>query len=164
MSLSTQSAGIVRGKAFNAVANGRTSNPTSPVIFHALKALFLHLSMNKGNPDLAWAPFVSTTVDDAGGQVLIDAACTLYAVYGKKANTATDVYLVIFDDATDDAGAGTDGRVVLPFLTASGEGFYINPDGISMPSGVVAKAYTDFDGTTDSTASDCPDGFVIVGA
>lgn len=156
MALTVESATKVRQKTRMAVRN--------PGIFYALKALFLHLACNKGNPDLFFATITGTTVDDAGGQVLVDAPCTLYAVYGKKAATATDVYLAIFDDATDDAGAGTDGRVVLPFLLSGEEAFYLSPDGLTLAAGCVAKAYTDFDGTTDSTDTDCPNGFAIIGA
>ena len=156
MALTTESAGKVRQKT--------KEFSKSPGIFYALKSLFLHLVANKGNPDLAFLPITATAIDDAGGQVLVDAACTLYAVYGKKAATATDVYLAIFDDATDDAGAGTDGRLVMPFLTTGCEGFWMDPNGVAMAAGVVAKAYTDFDGTTDSTDTDCPNGFAIVAA
>lgn len=156
MALTTESAGRVRQKT--------KEFSKSPGIFYALKSLFLHLAANKGNPDLAFLPITSTSIDDSGGQVLVDAACTLYAVYAKKLATATDVYLAIFDDATDDAGAGTDGRIVLPFLAASEESFWMNPNGLTMATGVVAKAYTDFDGTTDSTDTDCPNGFAIVAA
>ena len=156
MALTTESAGLVRQRS--------REFSKSPGIFYMLKQLFLYLAANKGNPDLAFLPITSTSIDNAGGQVLVDAACVVYAVYGKKAATATDVYLVLFDDATDDTGAGTDGRVVIPFLAASEEGFYFNPTGLSMATGIVAKAYTDFDGTTDSTDTDCPDGFVIVAA
>lgn len=161
MAISLESAGRVRQKVYASTRNH--------LVYQCLKALFLHLAMHKGNPDLQYVPFLGTSIDDAGGQVLADAACTLYAVYGRKgtldmrtAGTATDSYLVLFDDATDDTGAGTDGRLVLPFLTASEEVFWCSPDGIAMATGVVAKAYTDFDGTTDSTAGDAPNGFVII--
>jgi hypothetical protein len=156
MALSLESFGKVWQKARPELKN--------PGIFYALKALRLHLAANKGAPDLQFGIITGTSADDSGGQVVIDAACKVYAVYGKKTATATDSYLVIFDDATDDAGAGTDGRVVLPFLAASDEQLYINPNGLDMGTGVVAKAYTDFDGTTDTTAGDAPNGFVIVGA
>jgi hypothetical protein len=33
-----------------------------------------------------------------------------------------------------------------------------------MAAGVVAKSYTDWDGTTDTSAGDAPNGFAIVGA
>ena len=160
--LSTESAGRVRQKTYM-IGRAPTAGP-SPGVFYMLKSLFLHLAANKGNPDLSLVNITATSIDDAGGQVLVNGACTLYAAWGKKAATATDVYLVLFDDATDDAGAGTDGRVVIPFLVSGEEGFYMNPDGLTMAAGVVAKAYTDFDGTTDSTDTDCPNGFVIVGA
>lgn len=163
MALSTESAGRVRQKCYGFSRNN--------LVTQSLKALFLHLATQKGNPDLQYAPFLGTTIDDAGGQVLIDAPCTLWAVYARKgtldmrtAGTGTDAYLVIFDDATDDAGAGTDGRLVLPLLVASEEAWWASPDGVVMGTGVVAKSYTDFDGTTDSSAGDAPNGFVIVSA
>lgn len=156
MALTTESAGRVRQKVREAVK--------SPAIYGALKNLFLYLSIYKKGVDLAFLPFTGTSADDATGQVLVDAACTLYAVYSQKTATATDAYLVIFDDATDDAGAGTDGRVVLPHLVASDEAFAIFPQGLAMAAGVVAKSYTDFDGVTDTSAGDAPNGFVIVSA
>lgn len=156
MALTTESAGRVRQKC--------RAHLRDPGVYLALKSLFLHLASNKGNPDLAFLPIIGTDADAAGGQVLVDAACTLYAVYGKKTATATDSYLAIFDDASDDSGAGTDGRIVLPFLAASEEAFYLSPDGLTMAAGVVAKAYTDFDGTTDTSAGDAPNGFAIVAA
>ena len=163
MAISTESAGKVRTKTYMAVRN--------PLVYGSLKALFLHLSSQKKNPDLQYVPFSGTDIEGSGGKVLADAACTLWAVYARKgtidgrtAGTATDAYLAIFDDATDDAGAGTDGRLVLPVLVASEEVFWTSPDGLVLAAGCVAKAYTDFDGTTDSSAGDAPNGFVIIGA
>lgn len=156
MALTTESAGRVRQKAREAIK--------SPAIYGALKNFFQYLSIYRKGTDLAFLPFTGTSADDAGGQVLVDAACTLYVVYSKKTNTATDAYLAIFDDATDDAGAGTDGRVVLPHLVGNDEAFAIFPGGLAMGTGVVAKSYTDFDGTTDTSAGDAPNGFVIVSA
>lgn len=156
MALTTESAGRVRSKC--------RVYTQSPAILMALKAVFLYLATTKKNPDLAFLPFTGTTADDAGGQVLVDAACTVYAAYGRKPATATDSYTVLFDDATDDAGAGTDGRVTLPFLGSEDEAFVIFPNGLPMGTGVVAKSYTDFDGTTDTTAGDAANGFVIVAA
>lgn len=141
-----------------------------PLAYYTLKGFFLDWASRKGNADLAYLPFAGTSADDAGGVVLADAACTVYVVYARKgtldhrtAGTATDAYLVIFDDATDDAGAGTDGRLVLPLMQASETAIYASCQGIVMGTGVVAKSYTDFDGTTDSSAGDAPNGFVIIG-
>jgi hypothetical protein len=163
MAISLEDANKVRQKTYGLGLD--------PLVYAQLKAFFQYWATHKGNASLQYIPFTSTTIDDAGGQVLADAACTLYFVYGRKgtldqrtAGTATDAYLVMFDDATDDAGAGTDGRLVLPFLNASDSITWSNAVGIPMAAGVVAKAYTDFDGTTDSTAGDAPNGFVIIGA
>lgn len=163
MALTVESAGRVRQKCYAFSRNN--------LVYQSLKALFLHLATQKGNPDLQYVPFTGTTIDDATGQVLCTDPCTLWAVYARKgsldmrtAGTATDSYLVIFDDATDDAGAGTDGRLVLPLLVASEEAFWASPDGLILAAGCVAKAYTDFDGTTDSSAGDAPNGFVIISA
>jgi len=156
MAVSTESAGRVRQRCLELSKN--------PGVFYALKSLFLYLAANKGNPDLEFLPFTGTSVEAAGGQVLVAGACKIFAVWGKKPATDTeDAYLAIFDDATDDTGAGTDGRLVLGFQDADEEQFYLNPDGLDMATGVVAKSYTDFDGTTDTTAGQAPNGFVIIG-
>lgn len=157
MALTVENANKVWEKAKAALAGA------SPVAQAQFKALKLWLATQKNIQELAILPFVSTSVDDATGQVLVDAACTVYGMYSKKLNTATDVYIELFDDATDDAGAGTDGRVVLPHLVGNDECVFVSPQGLPMAAGVVAKAYTDFDGTTDSSSADCPNGFVIVG-
>lgn len=154
MAVTYESAGKVRQKT--------REFSQSPAIFFALKALFLYLATTKKNPDLAFLPYNATSIAGASGQVLADAATTVYAVYGKKRNTATDAYLVLLDDATDDSGGATDARVSLAFQDGRDELFLIFPNGLDMAAGVVAKAYTDYDGTTDSTAADCPDGYVIV--
>jgi hypothetical protein len=145
------------------IALGNSTNGgVNEVIQRELDALKLYLATQAGNPDLQFLPYVSTSVDDAGGQLLATGAARILAIYGKKLATETDVYLVSFDDATDDAGAGTDGRTVQPFLEASEESLFISPKGVILAAGLVMKAYTDFDGTSDSSAADCPNGFVIV--
>lgn len=156
MALSIESAGLVRQRVRESTRN--------PGIFHLLKAFFLNHAANKKNADLGYVAFTTAGIAADGGVALVDAACKLYVIYGKKANTATDVYVQFLDDASDDTGGATDARVVIPFLEAEKESIWIQPDGLPMAAGVVATAYTDYDGTTDSTASDCPTGFVIVGA
>jgi len=157
MALSTESAGKVRQKT--------RAYTQSPAIFYALKGFFLYWATNKDNADLQFVPYAGTDTEAAGGaDTGIDAAHTVYVFYGKKTATAEDVYLYLFDDATNDAGAGTDGRANLVFLGSGDEAIAIYPDGIPMTAGLVVKAYTDFDGTTDSTAGAAPNGFVIIGA
>lgn len=162
MAISLESANKVRQKTYGAGLD--------PLVYAQLKAFFQYWATHKGNADLEFIPFAGTDADAAGGTVAADAACTLYAVYLRKGSldqltdgTATDAYISIFDDATDDAGAGTDGRLTLPSLTAGESSLYLNPTGIAMATGVVVKAYTDFDGVIDSTAGDAPNGFLIIG-
>lgn len=163
MAISLESAGKVRSKVYEYGLNS--------LVFNQVKAFFQFWASHKGNADLQYVPFLGTTIDDANGQVLADAACTLYAVYGRKGTldgrtdgTGTDSYLVIFDDASNDAGGATDARLVLPFLIADEQQFWASHTGIACAAGVVAKAYDDFDGTTDSSAGDAPNGFVIIAA
>jgi hypothetical protein len=157
MALTTESAGRVRQKT--------RVYTQSPAILMALKAVFLYLATTKKNPDLAFLPITGSDADAATGQVLSDSPCIVYAVYGRKPEGAdTDAYLNLFDDATDDAGAATDTRVSIDFQSGGDEAFLIFPQGLDMATGLVAKAYTDYDGTTDSVAGDAPNGFVIVSA
>lgn len=165
MATALESAGKVRQKA--------RASTTNPGIYYMLRAFFLDWAANHGNADLQLVPFDGASVDDAGGQDLgIDAAHTVRAFYGKKPRVAEDVYLYFFDDATDDAGAATDGRGQLVFLGANGtdatlpqdEALVVYSNGVPMTAGLVVKAYTDFDGTTDSTAGASPSGWVIISA
>lgn len=156
MAVTYESAGRVRQKARERVRGTGA--------FFALKAFFLYAATHLKNPNLALLAFDSGDIDAAGGAVLADAACTVYFVYGKKRATDTDAYLALLDDASDDSGGATDARISVDFQSSEDEVVVWFPDGIDMAAGVVAKAYTDYDGTTDSTAGDAPDGFVIVAA
>lgn len=159
MALATQSASLVRQKVKNALLNA------DPGAWYAFKSIFLYLSSIKGNPDLQFVPIDGTEIDAAGGQDHgVDAACTVYAVYLKKAATDTDTYYALFDDATDDAGAGTDGRLSIGLLQSGDTFIGWYPDGIPMAAGIVSKGYTDFDGTTDANQADTPNGFLIIAA
>lgn len=160
MALSLQNSNLVWQKAKIAL----DSLGAGPVATAALRALKEKLAGVGGNPDLQFVAIDATAIDDASGSVLADAACKVYGVYAKKTATATDVYLAILDDATDDTGVATDVRAIIPFLEASHEAIVIDPAGVAMGTGVVAKTYTDWDGTTDSAAGDSPNGFVIIGA
>ena len=158
MALATESAGKVRQKTYE-INRG-------PGVFYALKALFLHLATNKGNPDLQLVNIDSAVVDDAGGQDHgIDAACKVYAIYLKKKATATAVAYVLLDDATNDAGGETDARVQLWLSAASQEVLAIYPDGLDFTTGLVSKAYSNgYGGAADSAAADTPNGFIVLGA
>jgi len=162
MALALESVSLVERKA-TAFASSQPGK--GPFAQAAFKTFFKDWAANHGNADLQFVRFTGLTAEGASGQDTgIDAAHRVYAIYGKKTATAEDVYLYFFDDATNDAGAGTDGRGQLVFIEASTEAFAFYPSGIPMVDGLVVKAYTDFDGTTDTTAGASPNGFVIIGA
>lgn len=161
MALALESASVVARK----VKNYTLGAGKGPYASRAFELFFKDWAANHQNADLQLVRFLGANIDDSTGEDEgIDAAHRVYAIYGRKTATDTDVYVYVFDDATNDAGAGTDGRANLAFLEASGEAFAFYPTGIPMVDGLVVKAYTDFDGTTDSTAGDSPNGFVIIGA
>ena len=134
----------------------------SPAAQYAFKDLKKWLATQKGNPKLGFYPFVSTSVDDADGQVLATGAARIVGVYAKKADTAGDVFLWLIDDVDNDSTLSTKGNIMLALLEAKEEAIYLNPTGISFGLGLDVKAYTSPLGTTDSTDTDCPNGFVIV--
>lgn len=136
-----------------------------PFASRAFDSFFKDWAANHGNADLQIVRYLGTNIEGASGEDEgVDVAHRVYAFYGKKTNTAEDAYIYFFDDASDDTGAGTDGRGQLVLLEASTEAFVFYPSGIPMAAGIVVKSYTDFDGVTDTTAGAAPNGFVIIGA
>lgn len=167
MALALESASVVARKVKNYTTGLSTGVPTNKGSWaaRAFDQFFQDWAANKGNADLQLVRYTGTSIEGASGEDTgIDAAHRVYAFYGKKTATAEDVYIYLFDDATNDAGAGTDGRANLALLETGNEGFAFYPSGIPMVDGLVVKAYTDFDGTTDTTAAAAPNGFVIIGA
>ena len=154
MALSLEAAGKVRQKTRAQVRN--------PAIMYALKAFFLYHSQ-KGNADLELVYIDDADVTGALGVIAADAACVLYVAYVRKRATATDSFFKLFDDATDDTTAANE-RVSLSLLEASEDNIAIFPQGLDMATGVVATSHTTHNGTTDSTAGDSGDGFIIIGA
>lgn len=155
MALSLESANLVRQKTRMYTKN--------PLIFYTLKAFFLYHSTNKGNADLQFITIDDADVTGTDGVVAADAAATLYVAYVKKRGTATDSYFKLFDDATNDGTAG-DERITIPLLEASEDHILVFPSGVTFATGIVATSHTSADGTTDSTAGDSGDGFLIIGA
>lgn len=154
MALSLESANRVRQKAREWTRD--------PLIHSALQAFF-HRHSQKGNADLQLIELDDADLTGTDGVVSADAACVVYVLFVRKRGTATDAYVKLFDDATDDGTAG-DGRVVLPLLEASEDNILFFADGLDMAAGVVSTSHTTYSGTTDSTAGDAGDGFLIIGA
>ena len=131
-------------------------------IFYVLKAFFLYHS-ERGNANLQLVYLDDADVTGTDGVVAADAACVLYVAYVRKRATATDSFFKLFDDATDDTTAASE-RVTLSLLEASEDNIVVFPLGLDMATGIVATSHTTHNGTTDSTAGDSGDGFVIIGA
>lgn len=157
--LSTQSANLVRQKLYNASNALAGSNTRSSEVFYAIKALFLHLAANKGNPDLQLK-----TLTDGANSTLVNGACTLWAIIAKKGTVATDAYLKISDHATQ---VQADSDVILESSTAGEELVVLYPNGHPFGTGIAAGSYTAYNGsnaTTPSTATHNFYGFLVVGA
>lgn len=155
MALSLESANLVRQKTRMYVRN--------PMVFYTLKAFFLYHSQRNNNADLQLVYLDDADVTGASGVVSADSACTLYVVFLRKRATATDSYLKLYDDATDDTTAASE-RVTIATLEASEDHIAVFPQGMTMATGIVATSHTTSSGTADSTAGDSGDGFIIIGA
>lgn len=158
MALTTQAANLVRQKTYMINRNAG--------VFYALKALFLHLAANKGNPDLFLKNIDGTYSSSDGGnnasQVLVDAACTLYAIYLKKSGTVA----VSFKASNHASTAATDGTQALGYIITSSaeENLFLFPSGHALSTGLTVTENTTATGSTLTLAANRLDGFVIVGA
>lgn len=158
MALVTQSANLVRQKTFMINRNAG--------VFYALKALFLHLASNKGNPDLFIKNIDGTYSASDGGnnasQVLVDAACTLYAIYLKKTGSTA----AWFKGSNHASTASTDGTqlIAINMATASQENLFLYPTGYALSTGLTVTENTTATGSTLTLLANRMDGFVIVGA
>jgi hypothetical protein len=154
----TESANLVRQKTFMINRNAG--------IFYALKALFLHLACNQGNPDLRLVnidPYTNasdgTNSDD---QVLCDGPCKLYAMYLKKGTGSTANYIKLTNHAATGATDGT-GDLDFRSTTALAEHLTIHPKGYALSTGLVMSQNTAPTGATNSLLINCVGGFVIIG-
>ena len=155
MALALESAGRVRQKT--------RSLTLDPSVFLALKGFFQYWATNKQNADLQFVPFSDTQATTTAGAPIVDAPCTVYVQYVKKGSTATDSFLKLFDDITDDSTT-TDSRNAVALLEADEESLLIYPKGLTMAVGVVVSATTALEGSTNSTAGDAGNGWLIIGA
>lgn len=132
----------------------------SPLVFYALKALFLHLAQNRNNPDLMFVPFTEQDCDDAGGSPKIAGAGRIYFVYVQKENSATDNWFWVYDDDTND-GTAADAMVALKLDEANQEAMWAYPSGLIFGTGVLVTQYaTDALGAVDGSNGGA--GFILV--
>lgn len=166
MALTTQSAGIVRQKAMTSasIVSGAVAN--AQCNYWVLKALFLHLSANKGNPDLKIVSLDGNATASDGGntadQVVSDSACTLYAIFAKKTGSTATWLKLTNHGSTNTTNGGQD--ISIRLTTAAESNLLIFPDGKAMGTGLVYTEDTTATGSTLNLLANRIDGFVIVGA
>jgi hypothetical protein len=160
MALSLEDGNKVWQKVNKALADAE------PAAVFAFRGLKQWLAEQKGNPQLQFVTIDGTVIDTAtnGQDHGIDAAHRIYGLYLKKANTATDTYFAVYDDATNVSGGATDARMSIGLLEAKETFIGVYPDGLVMADGLISKGWTDFDGTTDANEADTPNGFYVLGA
>lgn len=141
---------------------GSNQNPAMHIAsILAFKGLKEALATQYGNAQLQFLPFSEDDADTAGGTVLLSGACKVYAVFVRKVSAATDNYVKVYDDATDDTTAG-DQIIAIPLLATQEEAFEIHPNGLAFATGIVITQHTTSIGVTDG--SDGGNGFIIIGA
>jgi len=139
------------------------SSPVQRAAF--LRSLKQWLATQKGNPKLQYLSFSDVAnVDVATVPELSASGCTLYALFIKKQNTATDAYFKLNDSATVAGGAsGANVKVTLPLLVGNDEVAVIFQPGLVIATGIRVASETTAAGGTPTTTGDGPNGFCIVG-
>lgn len=173
MALATANANLARQKAYNAVYGSGTDNvhaasPTdrrvSPYHFYAVKAFFLHMAANKNNPDLQFVPYSAEQVTTNGGYNPDVDVCTLYLwfIRGRRTSGTTAAFMAIHDATSNGATTTT---VATQLLNAAGQSaMFAWPDGFPIATDVTLSAADAVGGSTEASAANAADGFLIVGA
>lgn len=167
MALTTESAGRVRQKAYEAVygtGTGTSTDTVSPYHFAGIKAFFSHWAANKLNPDLQFIAYTAEQATTNLGTSLVGGACTLYVwfVKGRRTSGTTAAFEALHDAADNSATTTTVNTVKLNL--AGQQALIVHPNGFIIATDVVISSATAVGGATESTAANADDGFVIVGA
>jgi hypothetical protein len=149
MALALSSVNLVRQRA-TAFLNAQGASSAARSMF---KAFFETMVQSEGGYDMQFVGFADI---DTGITTAANAACRVLAVYGKKQSASdTDAWLKIRDNATD--------TISLPYAEASEEAMFFCPNGTPLATSLKLESHTSSTGTTDSTATHGPMGFVIIG-
>lgn len=123
-----------------------------------LKAAKSWLVQQGSNPDLQFVPF--GLLDDTE-TIVADAACKLYALVLKKANTATATFSKATDSATTSSDASSELRIWQN--VAKSEVVLFANTGIAFANGITMQGNTTAGGGTSSGAN-AASGFALIGA
>jgi hypothetical protein len=135
-------------------------------VFYELKALFLHLACNKGNPDLQLVNIDGTFSSSDGGananQIVLAGAATLYCIYLKKFGTVLTVFKA--SDSATTAVTATPTDIDLNVTTAAEEILLTYPTGHALTAGLTITENTTAAGSTLTLKANRLDGFAIFSA
>lgn len=145
------------------VSNFMLTKDGSPVSSAAFLRQLKHwLSTQKGNPKLQLLTFTDVTADQA--TALTTGGATLYAIFVKKQNTATDSFFKWNDHGTTAGGGnGATMQGTLPLLVGNDEVSVIFQPGLILATGFTVAAETTAAGGADTVTGDGPNGFAIIG-
>lgn len=158
----------VTTEAANRVRQKTIAFSRNPGVFYELKALFLHLAANKGNPDLQYVNIDGTFSSSDGGnnanQVLVSSAGNLFAIYMIQRGT-TETWFKLTDNATT---ATTNGGADLTYGFNNGttkeEVLFTFPVGRTFANGLTMTENTAATTSTLTLKANRIDGFVILSA
>lgn len=158
MALSTVAANL----AWMQVDSALLSLSAKPAYREELRQLKAYLSQNKSNPDLQVVFMANVT---AAANV-INAACTIYAIYMKKQATATAAYPRMNDNASTTVGGsnGSNMTDVWSLPVTGQELLVIYNTGRKQSNGIAVESATTAAGGTDSTSGDGPNMFFVFGS
>ncbi len=158
MAFTGQDGVLVWQKVAKALAG---ANPAHAAAFRELKT---YITTQGGNPQLQFVPYTAAQAVTNLGTSLVGGAATLYGWYGKGARTTgTTAAFEALHDAADNSATTTTVDTVK--LNAAGQSFaVIHPTGFAFATDVVISSATAVGGSTESSAANADNGFVIVGA
>ena len=171
MPLSLESPLLVRQKVYATLGSvggpGTATNPGGTAkqkLWWTAAREFFNQWVTAGNANLQIVPFSDTDITTAGGfDTGVDAACQVYLFYVNKRANATAAVVKLYDNITGDS-ITTEQTLSMLLDESNQETMQIYPTGFSHATGLIVVALTTVEGSTDTTAGDAGDGFVVIGA
>lgn len=163
MALALESPNLVRQKVYAALSGTNNSSAKHRLWWTAVREFFKQWE-TQGNADLEFVPFSDANVTTAGGfDTGVDAANQVYLFYVNKLGNATASVVKLFDNITGDS-ITTEQTLSMLLDESNQETMQIYPTGFAHATGLIVVAHTTVEGSTDTTAGDAGDGFVVIGA
>lgn len=158
MALSLQDGIFVWQKVSKALAG---ANPGISQPFRELKT---YIATQLGNPQLQFIPFTAEQIVTNTGFQAADAAGSLYALYAKgRRTTGTTSSFVALHAAADNSATTT--TIVTTRFKAVGQAMgAVYPQGLAVETAFTLSGATTVGGSTESSAADAADGFIVIGA